>query len=204
VWSRCPIKGSLVTPEPCKRLRRSYLRFKADLPNECWQSAFTRYPLANETDTEIISWLDDHARYALHCTVHTRITGTTVLDTFAHATNQHGIPAHTLTDNGLVFTTISSEDPMLSNVTLQSLESGKETGALTTLKPREKLSDSNKLSKNGSAPKPTPTRLKNSKTNSMSSARAKATPDANNDGHWRIRYDKVDKAGHVTLRHASA
>jgi len=88
-----------------KRPRRSYRRFEADLPNECWQSDFTYYPLANGTDTEIISWLDDHARYALHCTVHTRITGTTVLDTFTHAITERGIPAYTLTDNGLVFTT---------------------------------------------------------------------------------------------------
>ena len=33
-------------------------------------------------------------------------------------------------------------------------------------------------------------------------ARAKATPHGR-DGHWRIRHDKVDKAGRVTLRHAS-
>ena len=31
-------------------------------------------------------------------------------------------------------------------------------------------------------------------------ARAKATPTAR-DGHWRIRHDKVDKTGRVTLRH---
>ena len=33
-------------------------------------------------------------------------------------------------------------------------------------------------------------------------ARAKATPSGH-DGHWRIRHDKVDKTGRVTLRHAS-
>jgi hypothetical protein len=33
-------------------------------------------------------------------------------------------------------------------------------------------------------------------------ARAKATPTGS-DGHWRIRHDKIDTTGAVTLRHAS-
>ena len=33
-------------------------------------------------------------------------------------------------------------------------------------------------------------------------ARAKATPTGR-DGHWRIRHDKVDKTGRITIRHAS-
>ena len=51
----------LITPEPKKRPRSSYIRFEADQPNECWQSDFTHYPLADGTDTEILSWLDDHS-----------------------------------------------------------------------------------------------------------------------------------------------
>jgi hypothetical protein len=37
------------------------------MPNECWQSDFTRYPLADGTGTEILTWLDDHSRYAALC-----------------------------------------------------------------------------------------------------------------------------------------
>jgi hypothetical protein len=33
-------------------------------------------------------------------------------------------------------------------------------------------------------------------------ARAKATPTGR-DGHWRIRHDKIDKTGCITIRHAS-
>jgi hypothetical protein len=45
------------------------------MPNETWQSDFTHYPLT-DTDTlpkgvEIISWLDDCTRYALHVCRHT-------------------------------------------------------------------------------------------------------------------------------------
>jgi hypothetical protein len=38
------------------------------MPNECWQSGFTHYPLAGGTDSEILTWLDDHSRYALSVT----------------------------------------------------------------------------------------------------------------------------------------
>ena len=55
-------------------------------------------------DTEIITWLDDHSRYALHLSAHDRVTGPTVLATFRHAADLHGYPASTLTDNGMVYT----------------------------------------------------------------------------------------------------
>ena len=47
---------------------------------------------------EIISWLDDCTRYALHVTAHTRVTGPIVRTTFRAALTGHGIPASTLTD----------------------------------------------------------------------------------------------------------
>ena len=75
------------------------------MPNECWQSDFTRYPLADGTDTEILTWLDDHSRYALSLTACRRVTGPIVASTFRAACTEHGTPASALTDNGLVFTT---------------------------------------------------------------------------------------------------
>ena len=63
--SRYLARAGLVTPDPAKRPKSSYIRFEADMPNECWQSDFTHYPLADGTDTEILTWLDDHSRYAL-------------------------------------------------------------------------------------------------------------------------------------------
>jgi transposase InsO family protein len=97
-----------ITPEPKKRPKSSYIRFQAALPNETWQSDFTHYPL---TDTaafpkgvEIITWLDDCTRYALNITAHRAITTPIVLKTFKETAGQHGIPASTLTDNGMVYT----------------------------------------------------------------------------------------------------
>jgi transposase InsO family protein len=97
-----------VTPEPKKRPKSSYIRFEAAMPNETWQSDFTHYPLT-DTNTfpkgvEIITWLDDCTRYALHVSAHRAITATIVKATFREAAVQHGIPASTLTDNGMVYT----------------------------------------------------------------------------------------------------
>jgi transposase InsO family protein len=98
-------RAGAVVPDPSKRPKSSYTRFEAAMPNECWQSDFTHYRLATGIDVEIISWLDDHARYALHLTAHARITGPIVVSTFRQAADLHGHPASTLTDNGMVYTT---------------------------------------------------------------------------------------------------
>ena len=98
-------RAGLVVAAPRKRPRSSYIRFAADLPNECWQSDFTHYRLADGTDAEVLSWLDDHARYALSVTAHRRVTGPIVADTFTDTAAQHGYPASTLTDNAMVYTT---------------------------------------------------------------------------------------------------
>ena len=103
--SRYLARAGLVTPDPAKRPKSSYLRFAAELPNECWQADFTHYPLADGTDTEILSWLDDHSRYALRVTAHRRVSGPAVVAEFRAAVAAHGVPASTLTGNGLVFTT---------------------------------------------------------------------------------------------------
>jgi len=108
--SRYLTRHGLVTPEPRKRPRSSYIRFAAELPNECWQSDFTHYRLTRRDgspgpDTEIVGWLDDHSRLILHLTAHRRVTGPIVLAAFRAACAQHGVPASTLTDNGTVYTT---------------------------------------------------------------------------------------------------
>ena len=103
--SRYLTAHGLIVPEPKKRPRSSYIRFEASQPNECWQSDFTHYPLADGTDTEILSWLDDHSRYALSVTAWSAVTGPIVVESFRAAVTAYGIPASTLTDNGMVFTT---------------------------------------------------------------------------------------------------
>jgi len=107
-------RHGLIVAEPKKKPKSSYIRFQAAMPNETWQSDFTRYRLRRPdgrpgADTEILTWLDDCSRYALSVTAHHRVTGPIVVKTFTEAVAQHGIPASTLTDNGMVFTTRLSQ-----------------------------------------------------------------------------------------------
>ena len=98
-------RAGLIEPTPQKRPKSSYIRFAAAQPNQRWQADFTHWRLANGTDTEILCWLDDCSRLALSVTAHRRVTGTIVVNEFIKAVAQHGIPYSTLTDNGMVFTT---------------------------------------------------------------------------------------------------
>ena len=65
--------AGLVVPEPRKRPRSSWIRFEAAAPNELWQSDVTHWRLADGSEVEIISWLDDHSRYLLGCTAFGRV-----------------------------------------------------------------------------------------------------------------------------------
>jgi transposase InsO family protein len=96
--------AGLVTPQPHKRPRSSWIRFEADAPNALWQSDFTHWRLADGSEVEIISWLDDHSRYLLACSACSRVSGDDVVSTFSAAGDAHGFPAATLTDNGAVYT----------------------------------------------------------------------------------------------------
>ena len=95
--SRYLTRNGLVTPEPKKRPKSSYIRFAAEQPNERWQSDFIHWHLAGGEEVEIVSWLDDHSRLALSVTAHPVTTGEVTLATFRAACQQHGVPASTLT-----------------------------------------------------------------------------------------------------------
>jgi transposase InsO family protein len=96
--------AGLVTPQPRKRPRSSYLRFEMAQPNEMWQSDFIHWRLRDGSEVEILNWLDDHSRYLLSCSVHAPVTGDEVVSIFLAAVEAHGAPASTLTDNGRVYT----------------------------------------------------------------------------------------------------
>ena len=98
-------RGDRVTAEPHKKPRSSWIRFESPAPNGCWQSDMTHWHLADTTGVEIITWLDDHSRYVLHLSAHRVVTARVVTDTFLATGRKHGLPASTLTDNGMIFTT---------------------------------------------------------------------------------------------------
>jgi transposase InsO family protein len=102
--ARILTRHGLVSPAPKKRPKASYIRFQAAMPNECWQSDATHYRLTDGTNAEIITWLDDHSRFVLHCSAHVPVTAKIALASFRAAAAAHGYPASTLTDNGMIYT----------------------------------------------------------------------------------------------------
>jgi transposase InsO family protein len=102
VW-RILRRHDLVVPQPHKRPRSSYHRFEAALPNELWQADTTHWRLADGTDVEILDLVDDHSRLLLAATAFRTVKAADALATFRAAAERHGLPAALLTDNGAVF-----------------------------------------------------------------------------------------------------
>jgi transposase InsO family protein len=227
--SRHLSRAGLITPAPHKRPKASYIRFAAELPNERWQADFTHWWLADRTHTEILCFIDDHSRYALSVTAHRRVTGPIVLADFRKACGAHGIPASTLTDNGMVFTTrlsggkggrnhLEAELHRLGVVQINSTPNhpttcGKVERFHQTLKkhltkmPRAEnlaqlqtqinafLADYNHARPHCSLPhRATPA--------TAYTARPKAAAGERLDTHHRVRADRIDQFGKLTLRHA--
>jgi transposase InsO family protein len=229
--SRQLTKAGLVVPDPSKRPRSSYVRFEAELPNETWQADVTHYRLASGRDVEIVTWLDDHSRCALHVSAHPRVTGQVVLASFRESTRTYGIPVSTLTDNGMVFTTRLSGgkggrnglEHELVRLGVRQKNSrpnhpttcGKVERFQQTLKkwlrarPRQPVTiaelqraidqfrdEYNQRRPHRSLPhRATPA--------AIYATRPKASPTAiSADPHDRVRRDRIDDSGVVTLRHA--
>jgi transposase InsO family protein len=96
-------RRGFINPEPRKRPRASYVRFEADLPNECWQADMTHWQLSDGTEVEIINFIDDFSRMVVAIEVHRTINGSDVRATFKEACQRWGTPASVLTDNGAIF-----------------------------------------------------------------------------------------------------
>jgi transposase InsO family protein len=100
---RCLRRRGFVTPQPRKRPRASYVRFEAELPNECWQSDMTHWQLADGRGVEIVTFLDDHSRKVLSCVAVPVTKAADVRRIFAATCAHYGVPASVLTDNGAIY-----------------------------------------------------------------------------------------------------
>ena len=103
IW-RILTRRGFVSPQPHKRPRSAWKRFTADQPNQLWQADVTHWRLADNTEVEILNILDDHSRVALASLARPTITGPDVLDTFLATFTRWGTPAAVLTDHGAIFT----------------------------------------------------------------------------------------------------
>jgi transposase InsO family protein len=117
IWRVLRRRG-FVVPEPHKRPRSSWIRFEAQLPNECWQSDVTHWRLRDGTEVEIVNFIDDHSRLAMASRVLRTATAPAVLEVFGEAGARWGLPAALLTDNGCVYTTWHRGGPNLMQTEL--------------------------------------------------------------------------------------
>jgi len=120
IW-RVLCRRGFVTPEPKKRPRSSFVRFEAALPNECWQGDITHWMLADGTDVEILDFIDDHSRLIVAATARRVTKAPHVVATFHHAAARYGYPASVLTDNGAVFNARSRKGRTALEIELASL-----------------------------------------------------------------------------------
>jgi transposase InsO family protein len=120
IWRVLRRRG-FVVPQPHKRPRSSWIRFEAQLPNECWQSDVTHWRLADGAEVEIVNFLDDHSRLAVGSRVLGVATAPKVLEVLREAGARWGFPAALLTDNGCVYTTWHRGGPNVMQTELLAL-----------------------------------------------------------------------------------
>jgi transposase InsO family protein len=228
IWRILSARG-FVTPQPHKRPRSSWQRFVADAPNERWQLDITHYRLADHTDVEILNILDDHSRLCLDSHAHRIFTAGDVDTVFTAATSTYGDPASLLSDNGAVFTGAPRRGGRVAleltchargirfihSRAYHPQTCGKVERFHQTMKkwldrqPRpvtvrqlQALLDTFR----GYYNQVRPHRALDRRTPQQAyQARPKAVPTGApiDTGHYRVRHDRIDNSGVITLRHNS-
>lgn len=218
----------LITPAPQKRPRSSYIRFQADLPNECWQADITHWHLADGTRTEILDFLDDHSRFLLNIRAAAAFTGPMVVTVMTELINRYGPPMSTLTDNGLVFTTRLARFKGARGGFEKLLAAHgitQKNGRPGHPQTQGKIERFHQTLKRFLAARPLPDTIEDLQTlltqfqtwyntarphrsigrrtpEQAYTALPKATPTGPARSEWRSRTDKVDNNGKVTVRYA--
>ena len=225
--SRILSRSGLVTPQPRKRPRSSYTRFQAAQPNETWQSDVTHWRLADGSDAEILSWLDDHSRLLLGASAHRPVSGDVVVAAFLDVIDTHGAPASTLTDNGRIYTARFGGGRNAFEYLLPLLGIRQKNGSPGHPQTQGKIERFHQTLQRWLAARPSartiaelqrqldqfrehynhqrPHRALDRATPAEAyTATPKATPATNGHtpGHYRLRYDRLDTKGKMTLRRA--
>jgi transposase InsO family protein len=227
IWRVLKRRG-FITPQPQKRPKSSYQRFVAALPNECWQSDMTHWVLEGERVVEIVNFIDDHSRLCLASVALPVTKALDVVSIFQSICEFYGVPASVLTDNGAIYTGrfrrgqtgFETELERLGVVAKHSSPYHPQTCGKVerfhqtekrylrkqppprTLKELQRQLDAFVLYYNDVRPHRA---LARRTPRSVYDARVKARPGAVKDAtaHFRVRYDKVDTNGTVTLRYGS-
>lgn len=226
IW-RILRREGLVVAQPQKRPRSSLIRFQADLPNEMWQTDITHWQLPGGEHAEILNMIDDHSRLFLASHAFATVKAKDVVDVLHKTAELHGLPACLLSDNGAVFTATPRKGKVLLQTELQRLGIASKNSRPyhpQTCGKVERLHQTLKRYLQAQTPAETleqlqrqldafvhyyndirPHRALDGRTPLQAySARIKAKPAAVKPGtHFRVREDRVDAHGKVSLRHMS-
>jgi transposase InsO family protein len=229
IWRILSRRG-FVTPQPHKRPRSSYVRFEAAMPNERWQADTTHCRLAGGKDAEVLNVVDDHPRLLVASHARATTKAADVVASFHAAAKAYGLPASMLTDNGAVFTAAPRGGGRCA-IELELARLGIAYRHSRAYHPQTcgKVERFHQTLKRWLAKQPRartvaelqaqldqfagyynhhrPHRALGRRTPAAAfAARPKATPAAPGvavPAHHRVRRDKVDRTGVVTLRHRS-
>src|SRR5947209_9650933 len=226
IWRILKRQG-LVIPQPHKRPKASFVRFEAQLPNETWQCDATQWQLADGSQVEILNFEDDHSRLFLNSTAYPTVKAANVVESFLSAADAYGFPASLLSDNAAVFSGSSRRGKVALELELE--RRGIEVKHSTPYHPQtcgkvERLHQTLKLFLAKQPPVPSiadlqaqldafrfyynqsrPHRALDGRTPAQAfAARVKAGPVAELASiQYRVRHDRIDKLGTVTLRYRS-
>jgi transposase InsO family protein len=225
IWRILKRRG-FVTPQPKKRPRSSFIRFEATLPNECWQSDMTHWSLTDGTGVEIVNFLDDHSRLCVASVALPVTCATDIAEIFITAAQHYGTPAAMLTDNGCIYTAKYRGGKVIIETLLETLgvtykharpyhpqTCGKverfhqtqkrwltkhPAGDLTELQALldRFVTEYNDHRPHRSLGRRTPRQVYDTKLKARPATSVPAV-------HYRVRHDRVDKTGCVTLRYQS-
>jgi transposase InsO family protein len=214
-----------VTFSPKKRPQSSLTRFVADLPNETWQADMTHVEFESGHVYEVLNMIYYHARLCVASRAMKVVKANDVVRVLHKAAESWGYPASFLSDNGLIFST--ERHHHVAGVTEQELFAlGIEAKHSRPYHPQtcgkvERFHQTMKkflVMQEINSPKQLqrqldrfvayyndvrPHRGIGRKTPAaVYGAREKAMPSPSfvKVGERRLRFDRVDKAGRITLR----
>jgi len=228
IW-RILARRGFITPQPHKRPRCSFVRFEAQLPNECWQADTTHWALADHRDVEILNIIDDHSRLLVASRAFRTTKAGDVVATFYEAAASHGFPASMLTDNGAIFTAASRHGRCAMETELDRLGIVYKHSRPYHPQTCGKVERFHQTLKRWLARQPTASNIPELQTQldhfvdsyntqrphrargrvtpaEAFNARIKAAPNAPTfvaPTHFRVRHDKIDKTGCITIRYQS-
>jgi transposase InsO family protein len=227
IWRVLKARG-FVTPQPHKRPKNSYVRFVADLPNQCWQADVTHVEVADGVVFEVLNVIDDHSRLCVASRAFVTTRSPDVVRTLHTSASTWGYPESFLTDNGAIFTASAVKGTSAMEAELLTLGIASKHGKPYHPQTQGKVERFHQtLKKHLSAQDPAETKrqlqgqldrfvtyyngvrphraIRRKTPLEAFNAREKARPSGPKieTAGYRVRRDKVDKTGSVTLRYQS-